>query len=139
MKNIYEVFSEFEQRTTDHDRLCVLKYNNTYALKSILKAAFDPNVKFAITKIPEYHVSDAPPGLGYNSIHQEINRAYLFEANNPRTPKITEKRREEILIQILESMEEHEAKIFADMLMKRIEVKGLTYNIVKEAFPDILP
>jgi len=140
MKNIYEIFEEVEKSKTAKDRVLVLQYNQSYALKSILKGMFDPNIEFVFDKIPEYKASDAPPGLGYNSIHQEIQRAYLFEKNNPRTPpNLTMKRREEILIQILESMESKEAQVFANMIMKKkTSVKGLTYGIVKEAFPDIL-
>jgi hypothetical protein len=40
---------------------------------------------------------------------------------------------------MLESMEAREAKIFEQMLSKKLKVKGLTYGLVKEAFPEILP
>lgn len=138
-KLIHEVFSEFEQRDTKHDQLAVLRFNQSWALKNVLKGAFDPNVQFAID-VPEYKKQNTPVGLGYSSIHQELGRAYLLEKNNPRVDRnLSAERKKQILIQILESLEDKEAEIFANMIRKDLKVKGLTYEIVKEAFPDLLP
>lgn len=139
-KNIYEVFDEFESAPTKKDKVAVLQRNSTYALKSILKGTFDPNVQFVIESVPYYGPSDSPPGLGYTSIHQEIDRAYLFEANNPKVdPNLSHNRKEQLLIQMLESLEKREAEIFMNMLLKKQKVKGLTANVVKEAFPGLIP
>lgn len=140
MKNIYEIFEEFEQRTSREDKIAVLRYNSSWALQNILKGTFDPNVQFVFESIPFYQPSDSPPGLGYTSIHQELGRVYLFEKNSPRVnPDLTLARKEQILMQMLEAMEAREAEIFMNMLLKKQKVKGLTYGIVKEAFPDLLP
>jgi hypothetical protein len=140
LKNIYEIFQEVARSESKKDAILVLQYNQTYALKSVLKGMFDPRVKFTITKIPEYRKSDAPPGMGYSTIHQEIHRAYLFVEGEPRTVNLTPKRREEILIQILEAMESREAEVYANMLLKNSSAyKGITFDTVKKAFPDILP
>ena len=138
-KLLHEVFSEFEQRKTKQDRLAVLRFNQTYALKNVLKGAFDPNVQFSI-EVPEYKKQYSPVGLGYSTIHQELGRAYLFEENNPRVPPtLTPERKKQLLIQVLEALEDKEAEIFANMIRKNLKVKGLTYDLVKEAFPDLLP
>lgn len=140
MKNIYEIFAEFEKSETHHDRLCVLRFNGDYALKSVLKGTFDPNVQFDIDQVPYYKPGDSPPGLSYSSIHQELGRSYIFETNNPRTaPGLTKARKIQILTQILEMLEAREAEVYMNMLLKKQKVKGLTYEIVKEAFPDLLP
>ena len=138
-KLLHEVFSEFEQRTTKHDKLSVLRFNQSWALKQILKGTFDPNIQFAVD-VPEYKSMIAPVGLGYSTIHQELGRAYLFERGNPKVPpELTDQRKKEIFIQILEALESKEAEIFANMVRKKQKVKGLTYDLVKEAFPDLLP
>jgi hypothetical protein len=139
-KNMYEVFDEFEKRTTRDDKVAVLRFNGTWALRNVLKGTFDPEVQFVIEKAPTYRASDAPIGLGYTSIHQELGRTYLFEKNSPKVnPAMTQDRKEQILIQILEALEKREADIFMGMILKKQKVKGLTYSIVKEAFPDLLP
>jgi hypothetical protein len=52
---------------------------------------------------------------------------------------LTEKRRNELLIQILESIEPREAEVVLGIFQKDLHVKGLTYKFVKEAFPNLLP
>lgn len=140
MKNLYEVFEEFEKAPTKQDKIDVLRNNNTYALREVLKGTFDPNIQFTVTTTPSYKPSDAPAGLGYSSIHQELSRVYLFERNNPRVASnLTDKRKEQLLIQILECLEAKEAEIYMNMLLKKQRVKGLTSNIVREALPFLLP
>lgn len=140
MKNIYEIFDEVANSKTAKDRVLVLQFNQSYALKSVLKGMFDPNVQFVFDDVPPYKSSAAPPGLGYNNLHQEMKKVYLFVKDDPRaSPNLTMRRREQLLIQLLESLESKEAEVFANMIRKKKNaVKGLTYGIVKEAFPDIL-
>lgn len=138
MKNLYEVFDEFEQAKTTKEKVDVLQRNSSYALKNVLQGTFSPNISFVFNKIPDYKASDAPAGLGYTSIHQELSRAYLFQENNPKVdPNLSMKRKEELLIQILEALEAREAEIYANMLLKKQRVKGLTASVAKQAFPEL--
>ena len=140
MKNLYEVFAEFENAPNRQEKIDILRNNKSYALECVLRGAFHPNIRYVIDEIPNYRKSDAPAGLGYTSIHQELGRAYLLEENNPMTsPDLTLNRKKVILAQMLESMEEKEAAVFAGMIMKRLPVKGLTYKLTQEAFPGLLP
>ena len=138
MKNIYEIFEEVEQASNKQDRIDILRRNANYALREVLRGTYHPNISFVIEQVPMYKPSDAPVGLGYTSIHQELGRAYLFEKDNPRTDKnLSMKRREEILIQILEALEKREAEIFMNMILKKQKVKGLDAKLAHEAFPDL--
>lgn len=138
--NLYEVFAEFENAPSRKEKIATLQKHSSWALREVLKGTFHPDIKFTLNRAPSYKASDAPMGMGYTSIHQELGRAYLFEENNPRIQKgLTSARKEQILVQILESLEAREAKIFLDMLLKKQHVKGLTEAIVREAFPDLLP
>lgn len=138
MKNIYEIFDEYQLATTKDERIDVLRRNQSYALKSVLQGTYSPHVKFTVERVPNYKPANIPPGLSYSSIQQEMSRVYLFEAGNPRVPpSLTEKRKEEILIQILEVLEKREAEVFMNMLLKKQAVKGLDSKIVHEAFPDL--
>lgn len=137
--NVYEVFEELELAEDDFERVDMLQRNASYPLRSVLKGMFDPNVQFTITEEPKYKRSDAPIGMGYSNMTQELSRAYLFEANNPRvSPNLTQQRKEQILVQMLECLEAKEADVFMNMLLKKPPV-GLTYETVKQAFPDLLP
>jgi hypothetical protein len=139
MKNVYEIFQEFENAATKNDKVEVLRRNGNYALRSVLQGTFDPNIEFVVERVPYYKPSDSPPGLGYTSIHQELSRIYLFIKNHPKSPAgLSEERREQLLVQMLEAMEKREAEVFMNMILKKQKVKGLNSSIVKEAFPDLL-
>jgi hypothetical protein len=140
MKNLYEVFDEFEQAPNREAKIDVLRRNRTYALECVLRGTFHPNIKYVFDEIPAYKDSLTPPGMGYTNIHQELDRVYLYEQNNPRVaPSLPLERKKYLLVQSLEAMEQKESAIYAGMLMKRLPVKGLTYKLVAEAFPDLLP
>lgn len=139
IKNVYEVLDDFRAAKTKQDRIGVLRKNDTWALKSVLQAVFHPNVKFN-TKVPEYNKVDVPPGMSYDHMTSALQRAYLFQEGNPRTPPaLTDKRKEELLIQILESLEPKEAEVFCNMLKKDLKTPYLTEALVNEAFDGLLP
>jgi hypothetical protein len=138
MKNVYEIFDEFEKAPSKEDKINILRSNATYALREVLRGTYHPNIQFVFEQVPQYKPGDSPPGLSYSSIHQELGRAYLFEKGNPRvSPNLDPKRREQLLIQILEVLEKREAEVFMNMLLKKQVVKGLDAKIVHEAFPDL--
>lgn len=140
MKNIYEIFNEFEKASSREAKIAILRNNDGWALRNVLRGTFDPNIKFVFEQAPPYKRSDSPPGMSYSSIHKELDRVYLFEVNSPKvSPNLKHSRKEQILIQILEVLEAQEAEIFMNMLLKKQKVKGLTATVVKEAFPDLLP
>lgn len=140
MKNLYEVFDEFQKAPNRDAKIEVLRNNKSYALECVLRGTFHPDIKYVFDKLPKFNDSLSPPGMGYTGIHQELDRAYLFEVNNPRvSANLTLEKKEHLLIQMLESMEQREAEIYAGMLMKKLPVKGLTYKLVQEAFPGLLP
>lgn len=139
-KNIYEVFNEFKMAPSKDTRISVLQSNDSWALRNVLMGAMHPGVTYSIKKIPEYKKESVPAGLSYNHMTDALSKVYLFMENNPRTPPaLTEKRKQELLIQLLESLEPKEAEIYAAMLMKDLKVPYLTPKLVNEAFKGLLP
>lgn len=139
-KNIYEVFDDFKAADTKKDRIQVLKNNDTWALRQILVGTFYKEIEFVIKDIPEWKRVDMPPGMSYNNMTQALDKIYLFMKNNPRTPStLSDKRRNELLIQLLESLEEKEADVYISLLKKDLKIPYLTRSLVDEAFPGLLP
>jgi hypothetical protein len=139
IKNVYEVFDDFKKASTKAERLEVLRKNNSYAVKNVLMGAFDPRVVFNVDKIPEFKREKMPAGMGYSNMTTELGRIYLFIKDHPRTPEgLTEKRKTELLIQILESLEEEEADVFVAMLTKKLKIPHLTPALINEAFPGLI-
>jgi len=140
-RNVYEIFEEFKACKTKPDRIKVLKSNNTYALRNTLLGTFHPQVEFAIDEIPPYKIQEnLPPGMSYGSITQAIPKIYLFMKKHPKLPPgLTPKRRNELLIQLLEGLEAKEAEVFANIIRKDQKIKYLTYDLVREAYAGLLP
>lgn len=138
-KNVYEIFDDFKKVKTKAERLDVLRKNDNHALRNVLLGTFSPKIKFTITKAPEFKREKMPPGMSYDHMSGALDRMYLFVEGNPRVPPgLTEKRKNEILIQILESLEEKEADVFLSVLKKDLGVPYLTEALVNEAFPELL-
>lgn len=140
IKNVYEVLEEFKNAKNKAERLDVLRKNDNFALRNVLIGVYHPGVHFTVKENPEFRREKMPAGMAYGNMTEALSRLYLFMENNPRVPAgLTEKRKIEILIQILESLEEPEADVFLGILKKDLKVPYLTSALVNEAFPDLLP
>lgn len=139
-KNIYEVFNEFRKATNKQERINILRQNDSFALRNVLYGTFHPGIEYTITELPKFRREPMPAGMSYSHMTNALDRMYLFVKNNPRVPQgLTEKRKNEILIQILESLEEQEADVFAGIILKKQDVPYLTLALVNEAFEGLLP
>jgi hypothetical protein len=141
MKNIHEVFDEFEEAKNKKERLKVIEKNLSPTLVKVLQLAFHPQYKWKITELPDsYKIpNDVLPGLTFDGLPAQLRRLYMFEEGNSTAETLTPKRREELLLQMLESIEPREAEVIIGILSKDLGVKGLDYKFVKEAFPQLLP
>lgn len=137
--NIYEILDEFQQQTTKEDRIKVLQKHKHHHFIQFLKNAFDPNIKYYVNKFPDNYIEpDTVPGIRFAGIESELRRAYLFQIGNPTADSLTPEKRNQLLVQLLESFEPREADFFVRMLSKNLKVPFLTKNIINEAFPNLL-
>jgi hypothetical protein len=139
IKNIYEILDEFEQATNKEQRIKVLQDNAIPHFLQVLKYTFDPQYQFYIKEFPKNYIQpDTHPGIRYAGIESEIRRAYLFLKGNETADVISETKRNQILVELLEAFEPREAQVFVNMMKKNLQIKHLTHNLVKEAFPNLL-
>lgn len=141
MKNIYEVFDEFELATNKTERMAVIEKNLSKLLVEVLQLTYHPDYQWLITEMPEnYKIpTDMLPGLSVNQLSNEIRKLYLFRKGEPTAEKLTTEKRNQLLLQLIESLEPREAEVVIGILAKDLGVKGLNYKFVKEAFPALLP
>lgn len=133
----HEIFEKFEELKTRDERINYLRANHTPQFKEFLRGAFDPNVIFKVN-IPTYRPAVEPEGLNYSTLHNEMDRMYLFVEGHPKTPTgITEDKKEYVLKNMLEAIHKKEAEILIAMLKKNLKVKFLTAKLVNEIYPDI--
>jgi hypothetical protein len=140
MKNIYEIFDEFEQATNKKERMDVIQKNLSKALVSVLELTFHPQINWKVKAMPEnYQLKPIPVGMSYCQLSTELRKLYMFREGDPTAERLNERKRTELLIQILESIEPREAEVVMGIFGKDQGVKGLDYKFVKEAFPNLLP
>ena len=141
MKNIYEVFDEFEMAESKKERMDVIGRNLSKCLVEVLELTFHPNYEFLVKELPMgYQIaSDHLPGLTRAQLSTEIRKLYMFRKGDAMAEKLTPQKRNELLIQLLESLEPREAEVIIGIFQKDLGVKGLNYKFIKEAFPNLLP
>ena len=139
--NICDIFEVAGRFKTKQERADVLKANDSYALKSVLQLAFHPNV---VAALPE----GAPPYKRVPENQYDYHRGYLHAESRKMGylveqpgQNISKMKRENIFITILESLPGPEADMLVAAKDKKLHklYKGITADVVKLAFPDILP
>jgi hypothetical protein len=132
------IFGEVAKaKTKDQKKATLIKYDNS-ALRELLRYAFDPNLKFLLPPgVPPYRfIGDASePSPTY--LYGLVRKLYLFvEGGNTA---LKQSRREYLFIELLESIHPSEAELLLQIKDKKIKCRGLTYNLVKDTFPELLP
>ena len=103
----------------------------------ILKYTFHPEIKFLLPPgDPPYNtVVDDSENPTY--LYGLLRKLYLFvEGGNPN---LKPARREYLFIELLESVHDQEAQLLLQIKDKMIKCRGLTYKLVKETFPELIP
>jgi hypothetical protein len=141
MKPLYEVFDEFEEAKSKKERMAIIAANLSHTLTEVLKLTYHPHYQWMINDIPDnYKIpQDVLPGITHDTLNNQLRRIYIVQKGHSTAEALTPKRRNELMIQMLESLEPREAEIIAGILRKDQGVKGLDYKFVKEAFKDMLP
>jgi hypothetical protein len=141
MKNIFEVLDEFEMAESKKDRMAIIEKNLSKTLVQVFELTYHPNYEWLITEMPDnYKIpNDVLPGITSAQLSNQIRKMYMFRKGDPMAEKLTPQKRNELLLQILESLEPREAEVIIGIFRKDLGVKGLDYKFIKEAFPQLLP
>jgi len=139
MKNIYEIFDEFEEAEGKKEKIQVLNDNMSNVLYTVLKLVFDaPNINWYVKELPgNYNPKEIPAGMSYARLSTEMRKLYLFQKGNQTADSLTEKKREQLLLEYLENLEPREAEVVMGIFNKDLGVKGLTPKFIKENFPAL--
>ena len=132
--SIAEVLRDVEKAKTREEKREVLKKNESWSLRALLQQNFHPDAKWLI-----------PPGSPpYNANQNSADTSLLYEAKKleyytSRKQKIPMLKRESMFVSLLERLSPDEAKIIIAVKDQKLSYKGLTYKLVKDTWPDLLP
>ena len=134
-KTIPETLQEVAATRSYKEREAIMRTNDSKPLRVILRALFDPRIKFDAEVPADLSADDCPPDQSYSSLFKEHKKFYIFVEGSGVRPR----RKKEILYQICLGLAQDEAKLFVDCLSKDAsDWKGVTENIVMKAFPGLL-
>lgn len=141
MKNIYEVFDEFEMAWSKQEKMKVIERNLSPLLVEVLRLTFHPDFQWKVKDYPENYFADYTKhgGLSECQLNTELRKLYMFQCGNDTAEKLNPRKQYELLIQLLESLEPRESEVVMGIFRKDQGVEGLDYAFVKECFPNMLP
>ena len=139
----HEIFTKVNNAKDKPKKLAVLRKYKTSSLEMILKSAFDPKITWMV---PEGEVpfmpNEAPDGTEHTILEQEVRKLHNFvQRETPSgpivgNPDLNTMKREMMFVQLLEGLSQGEAEVVClakDQVLNK-KYKGLTANLVKEAF-----
>jgi hypothetical protein len=133
-----EIFEDFDKCTTKNERIALLRKHDNSRFRSFLQTAFLPGIEFDV-KIPKYRPAVEPAGLNFTYLDNEMDKIYRFLKNHPSRPEgLTPEKQSSLLVVILESLHKDEAELFVKLINRDLQIKFLTANLVKEAFPGLI-
>ena len=114
-----EVLDKVAKAKTKKQKVELLRQHNTDALRMVIKSSFDPRIEWELPEgdVP-YTPNEAPEGTEHNMLVHEARTLYHYIKGG--NPKLTQNRRENMFIQLLEGLHR--------------KYKGLSANVVREAF-----
>jgi hypothetical protein len=141
---IHEILEAVGKEPKTKKKVQILKNTDCSALRLILRGGLDRNIKWILPPgtPPNFKPDDAPKGLQLASIHQQVDKFYLFVQagiDSGRCKDLKKAKREQIFVQMLESLHAKEAQLLIDMKDQDLNYKGLTPHLINEAFPGLIP
>ena len=132
------IFEDIAKAKSITERKKILLEHGSTPLKELLKYAFHPDIKFLLPEgAPPYKTVGSPDEYNPTYLYPNIRKLYLFvEGGNEG---LTTLRREQLFIQLLEELHPKEAEVVIQVKDKKLKYRGLTYKLVKETFPDLIP
>ena len=136
--SIPRIFENVAAANSFGARKKVLLENESNPLKDLLKYAFHPDIKFALPSgEPPYKTIGSPDEYNPTYLYPNIRKFYLYIEGGH--DGLTQLRREQLFVSMLESLHPKEADVVIQVKDKKLKFRGLTYKLVKDTFPDLIP
>ena len=130
------IFSEIDKAKSQKEKKELLLKYRSPPLMEILKYAFHPEIKFLLPPGDPPYKTVVDDSENPTYLYGLLRKLYLFvEGGNPNLKPQT---REYLFIEMLESVHPLEADLLCQIKDKKIKCNGLTYNLVKETFPELI-
>jgi len=132
--SISEILQRADTIEKKEEKIAWLREHDSLGLRAVLMACFNPNIKWLLPAgDPTYKPAEFLDLQG--RLYNETTHFNLFIEGGH--PTLTQKRREQLFLQVLESVTPTDAKLLLSIKDKKMPYKSVTEKLVHEAFPDI--
>ena len=132
--SIAEVLEEVGKAKTREEKREVLKKNESWSLRALLQQNFHPQASWLIPPgAPPYKPNQTAADT---SLHFEAKKLEYYTDAGKNLPML---KREGMFVSLLERLSPDEAEILIAIKDQKLSYKGLTYKLVKDTWPDLLP
>ena len=144
-KSLHEIFTAVGTKTKISDKVSILQHHASDGGKAILRGAYDSRIDWLVPNTPPPYTPNESPShdLADSKLEiaaMEIGKFANFNGNPTNQGRnLSQVQRENHFIQLLESLHESEADILKNIIKRKLPYKGLTPNLVNQAFPNLLP
>ena len=134
---VFEILEKVENAKTKKDKIAVLQKNEIMPLLDVLRGTFDETIQWNLPGGTPPYTPNNEESYPSSLLRQHRNFKYFVKGlreSNGLNPI----RRERMFIDILEAIHPKDAEVLVSMINKKSPMKGLTKNLVKEAFPQLI-
>ena len=135
-----QILEEVEKAVGRENKIKVLKAYEHQVLRGILQINYDPRVKVNLPEGEPPFKKDTSIPVGYSetNLYTEFRRFYIWLDAGVN---LTKMRKEQLFMQMLEGIHWSEAEALCLAKDKKLQTKykSLKEDIVREAFPNLLP
>jgi len=135
--NILETLELVGKAKTREEKRQLLTDRDNFATRALLQLNYHPDVKWHLPPgKPPYtpgQIADSTP----NSLHFEVKKLDYYVDPSPHDLPML--RRESMFVELLERVDPNDAKLIIAVKDRKLSYKGLSYKLVKDTWPDLLP
>jgi hypothetical protein len=138
--NVRETFEIVAKAKTRDEKKELLLSRENFATKVLLQLAFHPDAKWILPPGAPPYTPSTEGDMTSNSLHFEVKKLDYFTDPSPHSlEELPMLRREGMFVGLLERSDPQDALLLIAIKDKKLSYKGLTYKLVKDTWPDLLP
>jgi len=133
--SVAEFLEKVSKLKRTQEKIDAIKANDSFVLRVILQAVFDPKVEFLLPEgEPPYKPNDLVD-LEHVLIREARMMQYFVKGFHDDLPQ---NKREQMFVSLLENVDPKDAKLLCAVKDKKLPYKGITIQHVTEGLPGLI-
>lgn len=132
---VHEILEKVAAHKETAAKINYMKFLDKAPLREFFDIIYDQNIKFSF-KIPKFKEDDARRNNVHTSLKSKLKLVRQL-ADDGRYGNLAEEKRAQIAMDLIDSLENDEARLLTDLFRKQFKFKGITKPIIKAVYPDL--